>query len=78
MFTYRAMRHYAPVEAQFATLEEAIQRARSDHETDQACPAEIIDGSGTTVIDSVRMSALLAGHPVSLGWTDNGQQLSVC
>lgn len=76
MFTYKAMRHHAPVEAEYYTLEEAIKRARSDYELDQAYPTEITDESGKTVIGSLAMSELLGGHPVSIGSTENGQQFN--
>lgn len=77
MYTYKAMRYHSPLEDQFETLEEAIKRARSDHERDQAWPTEIVDESGVTVIDSGKMDALLGGRPVCIGMTENGQQLNL-
>jgi hypothetical protein len=71
------MRYHAPVEDQFDTLEEAIKRARSDYETDQAYPTEITDQSGKIVISRFAISELLAGRPVSVGMTDNGQQFTI-
>lgn len=77
MFTYKAMRYHAPVEDQFNTLEDAIKRARSDYESDQAYAVEITDDSGKTIIGRIAMSDLLAGRPVSIGMTENGQQFTV-
>jgi hypothetical protein len=36
MYTYKAMRYEPPIQDQFETLEEAIKRARSDNERDEA------------------------------------------
>lgn len=59
MFTYKAMRYHAPIEDEFDTLEEAIKRARSDNERDEAWPTEIVDGSGKTLIEGEDMDKLL-------------------
>ena len=77
MFTYKAMRYHAPIEDEFDTLEEAIKRARSDYERDEAWPTEIVDADGLTVIDSAKMSDILGGHAVCIGMTENGQQFNL-
>lgn len=77
MYIYKAMRYHAPVADEFKTLEEAIKRARSDYERDEAFPTEIVDANGVTVIDSTKMNALLGGRPVCIGMTENGQKFNL-
>lgn len=62
MFTYKAMRYHAPIEDEFDTLEEAIKRARSDNERDEAWATEITDESGKAVIDESKLDELLDRH----------------
>lgn len=59
MFTYKAMRYKAPIEDEFDTLQEAIKRARGDHERDEAWPTEFVDESGKAVIEGKAMDDLL-------------------
>lgn len=59
MFTYKAARYGAPIEDEFATLDEAIKCARSDNERDEAWAIAITDDSGKTVIDEAQMDELL-------------------
>lgn len=62
MYTYKAMRYHALVEDQFVTLEEAIKRACSDDETDQAYPTQITDASGKTVFDRAAIEQIIQRH----------------
>lgn len=59
MFIYKAARHHAPIEDEYATLEEAIQRARTDRSRGEAYPKEITDESGKPVLDHDQLWAVL-------------------
>lgn len=55
MYTYKAARHYAPVEEEYTSLEEALERARIDHDSGDAYPVLIRDDAGTLLLDHVQI-----------------------
>lgn len=88
MFTYKAARHHAPIEDEYETLAEAIQRAGRDRDSGKALPVEIVDSAGTILLDHDAIYAALDYAPgyvpplgipdaTYLGTTLNGTRFSV-
>jgi hypothetical protein len=77
MFIYKASRYFAPVEDEYKTLREAVERARSDSEHGEACPLEITDAEGRVVLDRAALVEAIAGRPVAVGMTEDGARFKV-
>lgn len=77
MFIYKASRHYAPIEDEYETLQEAIKRARSDAERGEAYPLEVTDGAGKVVLSRAALVEAIAGRPVAIGMTEDGTRFKV-
>lgn len=63
MFIYKAMRHYAPIEAEYETLDEAVGRASADIESDAAWPVEVVDETGAVVLSGDDLHARAVDLP---------------